>query len=103
MRINPGPDPFGASRLRQVLSTDLRRLGRCDRRARVRAARRNGRPVAVPVLLPLHRCVSLIVTTNLPFAKWTQVFRDETMTTALVDRLTHRVSGPVPNVLKSPF
>ena len=51
----------------------------------------------------LHRWVSLIVTTNLPFAKWTQVFRDETMTTALVDRLTHRVSGPVPNVLKSPF
>ena len=38
----------------------------------------------------LHQCVSLTVTTNLPFAKWTQVFRDETMTVALVDRLTHR-------------
>ncbi|MBX7213994.1 MAG: ATP-binding protein [Thermoflexales bacterium] len=38
----------------------------------------------------LHERVSLIVTTNLPFAKWTQVFRDETLTAALVDRLTHR-------------
>ena len=32
----------------------------------------------------------MIVTTNLPFAKWTQVFRDETMTAVRVDRLTHR-------------
>ena len=34
--------------------------------------------------------MALIITTNLPFAKWTQVFRDKTMTAALVDRLTHR-------------
>ncbi len=38
----------------------------------------------------LHERVSLIITTNLPFAKWTQVFHDETMTATLVDRLTHR-------------
>ena len=38
----------------------------------------------------MHERVSLIVTTNLPFARWTQVFKDETMTAALVDRLTHR-------------
>jgi DNA replication protein DnaC len=33
---------------------------------------------------------SVMITTNLEFAKWTQVFGDEMLTTALLDRLTHR-------------
>ena len=33
---------------------------------------------------------SMIVTSNLEFSNWTQVFGDEQMTAALVDRLTHR-------------
>lgn len=38
----------------------------------------------------LHERVALIVTTNLKFADWTQVFGNEQLTAALLDRLTHR-------------
>lgn len=33
---------------------------------------------------------SMIITSNLEFTEWTQIFKDEQMTSALVDRLTHR-------------
>lgn len=42
---------------------------------------------------------STIVTTNLPFSKWTELFENSTLVSALVDRLTYRshvldMSGP---------
>ena len=42
---------------------------------------------------------STIVTTNLPFSRWTELFENSTMVSALVDRLTYRshvldMSGP---------
>jgi DNA replication protein DnaC len=38
----------------------------------------------------LYQRVALILTTNLRFADWTQIFGDERLTAALLDRLTHK-------------
>ncbi len=51
-----------------------------------------GAQLLFQVLAERHERTSVIVTTNLGFADWTQIFGEANLTAALLDRLTHRAS-----------
>lgn len=51
---------------------------------------KEGAELLFQVLAERHEKGSVLITTNLGFADWTQVFGEQTMTAALLDRLTHK-------------
>jgi DNA replication protein DnaC len=51
---------------------------------------KEGAELLFQVLAERHEKGAVIITTNLGFADWTQVFGDPVMTAALLDRLTHK-------------
>lgn len=51
---------------------------------------KEGAELLFQVLAERHEKGAVIITTNLGFADWTQVFGEQVMTAALLDRLTHR-------------
>jgi DNA replication protein DnaC len=53
---------------------------------------REGAELLFQVLTERHERASVIITSNLGFADWTQIFGEATLTAALLDRLTHKAS-----------
>ena len=73
------------------------RLRRLDEKAEILMVERGPYVSYANCGLPYHEVVgrayeqqSLMITTNLHFEQWTEVFGSERLTGALLDRLTHR-------------
>ena len=53
--------------------------------------RKTGAELLFEVISQRYERGSIIITSNLPFDEWTEVFGSERLTGAILDRLTHHV------------
>lgn len=83
IRVHDGGDlqPF----LKQIEKLDLLI---CDEWGYV-PVHRDGAQLLFQVISACYEKRSLVLTTNLEFSKWVNIFLDEAMTTAIIDRLVH--------------
>jgi len=61
---------------------------------------KTGAELLFEVISQISQCYergSIIITSNLPFDEWTEVFGSERLTGAILDRLTHHVVRPRPS------
>jgi len=71
-------------------TTATRPLGPAThRRTRIRYRSNERRDLLFQLISQRYERRSIALTTNLPFEKWTQIFPDEMVATAVIDRLVH--------------
>ena len=51
---------------------------------------KEGAQLIFQILAERHERKSVMITTNMGFGDWTQIFGDPSMTAALLDRITHK-------------
>lgn len=86
-RLEEAQKQYGLDRF--LAQLDKAELLICDELGYLSFSRR-GAELLFQVFADRYERSSLLITSNLPFSEWGQIFQGERMTAALLDRLTHR-------------